>query len=253
MEVMECAGLGSRSRAAAMISGVATTGRPPVRPRSRAAARPSRVPATMSSRMNSASAAKTWNTSRPPGVVVSRASCSEVNPTPRRRRSATVVIRSCSASAVSWTRWTALPVEERAGTTVLVSADQLTQKELAQLTLATARAGQGALAQKVQEYSFRADARERLNATWRPERIIWTGEEVRDRAQELDTELESFTRLLADESASGERLTEQATQVGHRASLVAGALRGYVVRVAHLGGLYALQDDYVPLRLPRRH
>ena len=31
------------------------------------AARPSRVPATMSSRMNSASAAKTWNTSRPPG------------------------------------------------------------------------------------------------------------------------------------------------------------------------------------------
>ena len=40
--------------------------------RARAAARPSRVPATMSSRMNSARAAKTWNTRRPPGVVVSR-------------------------------------------------------------------------------------------------------------------------------------------------------------------------------------
>jgi hypothetical protein len=33
---------------------------------------------TMSSRMNSARAAKTWKTSRPPGVVVSRFSCSEV-------------------------------------------------------------------------------------------------------------------------------------------------------------------------------
>jgi hypothetical protein len=46
--------------------------RPPTRPRARAAARPSRVPETMSSRMNSASAAKTWKTSRPPGVVMSR-------------------------------------------------------------------------------------------------------------------------------------------------------------------------------------
>jgi len=72
-----------------------TVGRPPVRPRARAAARPSRVPATMISRMNSARAAKTWNTSRPPEVVVSRFSCSEVNPTSRRRRSPTVVMRSC--------------------------------------------------------------------------------------------------------------------------------------------------------------
>jgi hypothetical protein len=37
---------------------------------------------TMSSRMNSARAAKTWKTSRPPGVVVSRFSCSEVKPIP---------------------------------------------------------------------------------------------------------------------------------------------------------------------------
>ena len=67
----------------------------PTRPRARAATSPSWVPATMSSRMNSARAAKTWNTSRAPGVVVSRFSCSEVNPTSRRRRSATTVIRSC--------------------------------------------------------------------------------------------------------------------------------------------------------------
>ena len=65
-----------------------TVGRPPTRPRARAAARPSWVPETMSSRMNSARAAKTWKTSRPPGVVVSRFSCSEVNPMSRRRRSA---------------------------------------------------------------------------------------------------------------------------------------------------------------------
>ncbi|MER5322981.1 transposase [Streptosporangium roseum] len=40
--------------------------------------------------MNSASAPKTWKTRRPPGVVVSRLSCSEVKPISRRRRSATV-------------------------------------------------------------------------------------------------------------------------------------------------------------------
>src|SRR5664280_3851966 len=45
-------------------------GRPRRVPRARAASRPSRVPSTMSSRMNSARAAKTWKTSRPPGVVV---------------------------------------------------------------------------------------------------------------------------------------------------------------------------------------
>jgi hypothetical protein len=71
-------GLGSMSRAARTISGVTTLGRPPTRPRALAAVRPSRVPETISSRMNSARAANTWNTSRPPGVVVSRFSCNEV-------------------------------------------------------------------------------------------------------------------------------------------------------------------------------
>jgi hypothetical protein len=77
-----------------MISGVTTVGLPPTR--ARAAARLSRVPETMISRMNSARAAKTWQTSLPPGVVVSRFSCSEVNPTPRVRSCPTVVIRSCN-------------------------------------------------------------------------------------------------------------------------------------------------------------
>jgi len=59
-----------------------TVGLPPTRPQALAAASPSYVPATMSSLMNSATAAKTWKTRRPPGVVVSRFACSEVNPTP---------------------------------------------------------------------------------------------------------------------------------------------------------------------------
>ena len=45
--------------------------------------------------MNSARAAKTWKTSRPPDVVVSRFREAKVNPMPRRRRSPTVAIRSC--------------------------------------------------------------------------------------------------------------------------------------------------------------
>jgi hypothetical protein len=49
MEVMLVSGFGSMSRAARMISGVMTLGRPPTRPRARAEARPSRVPETMSS------------------------------------------------------------------------------------------------------------------------------------------------------------------------------------------------------------
>ena len=49
IEVIERPGSGRRSRAARMISSVATVGRPPMRPRARAAARPSLVPMTMSS------------------------------------------------------------------------------------------------------------------------------------------------------------------------------------------------------------
>src|SRR5512142_1797707 len=94
MEVMEASGLGSMSRAARILAASITVGRPPTRPRARAAASPSRVPETISSRMNSARAANTWKTSLPPGVVVSRFSCNEVKPTSLRRRSATTVIRS---------------------------------------------------------------------------------------------------------------------------------------------------------------
>ena len=43
---------------------------------------------------NSASAAKTWKTSRPPGMVVSRASYRLLKPTPWRRSGVTIWIRS---------------------------------------------------------------------------------------------------------------------------------------------------------------
>src|SRR5664280_1845021 len=60
----------------------------------------------ISSRMNSARAAKTWKTSRPPGVVVSSLSCRLLNPIPRLRRSTVRVMRSCRERA---SRWTSLP------------------------------------------------------------------------------------------------------------------------------------------------
>jgi hypothetical protein len=53
-----------------------------------------REPLHDESGMNLARAAKTWKTSRPPGVVVSSASCRDRNPVPRRRSPATMVIRS---------------------------------------------------------------------------------------------------------------------------------------------------------------
>ena len=48
---------------------VITDGRPPRRPRARAAASPAAVRSRMRSRSNSARAANTWKTSLPPGVV----------------------------------------------------------------------------------------------------------------------------------------------------------------------------------------
>ena len=50
---------------------LSTEGRPPWRPRARAAASPALVRSRIRSRSNSARAAKTWKTSLPPGVVVS--------------------------------------------------------------------------------------------------------------------------------------------------------------------------------------
>ena len=57
--------------------------RPPVRPRARAACRPSRVPSMISSRWNSSIAPRMWKTSRPVGVVVSMCCFRTTRPTPR--------------------------------------------------------------------------------------------------------------------------------------------------------------------------
>src|SRR5215213_5753524 len=70
---------------------VSTDGRPPRRPRARAAASPALVRSRMRSRSNSANAANTWKTSLPPGVVVSMASWRLRNPTPHSARPVTVV------------------------------------------------------------------------------------------------------------------------------------------------------------------
>jgi hypothetical protein len=69
---------------------VITGGRPPCRPRTRAAASPALVRSRIRSRSNSASAANTWKTSLPPGVVVSIASWRLQNPTPRSASPVTV-------------------------------------------------------------------------------------------------------------------------------------------------------------------
>ena len=65
---------------------VTTEGRPPWRPRARAAASPAAVRSRIRSRSNSAPAAKPWKTSLPPGVVVSIASWRLRNPTPHSAR-----------------------------------------------------------------------------------------------------------------------------------------------------------------------
>jgi hypothetical protein len=83
IEETVASGCASRALACRICSGVIAGGRPRRTPRALAAARPSLVPSMMSSRMNSARAAKTWKTRRPPAVVVSRASCRERNPTPQ--------------------------------------------------------------------------------------------------------------------------------------------------------------------------
>src|SRR5664279_722698 len=75
-------------RAVLTWSPVSRGGRPPRRPRARAAARPALVRSLISSRSNWANAANRWNTSRPPGEVVSIDSVSDRNPIPRVSRSA---------------------------------------------------------------------------------------------------------------------------------------------------------------------
>ena len=70
--------------------------RPPVRPRARAASRPSRVPSMISSRWNSSIAPRTWKTSRPVGVVVSICCFRTTRPTPRSRSSSASASRCFS-------------------------------------------------------------------------------------------------------------------------------------------------------------
>ena len=67
--------------------------RPPRRPRARAAARPTAARSAISSRSNSASAAKIWKTRRPVLAEVSIPSCREANATPRPASALTVSTR----------------------------------------------------------------------------------------------------------------------------------------------------------------
>ncbi len=70
-------------RALESLAGVMVAGRPPTRPRARAAATPARERSMIISLSNWASAEKTWKTRRPPGVVVSIPSWRERKPIPR--------------------------------------------------------------------------------------------------------------------------------------------------------------------------
>ena len=83
----------SAATTAAIFSASIATGRPPRRPRRRAAARPARTRSWVNDRSNCASAPKTWNRNSPCGVVVSICSVSERNAMPRSFSSFTVASR----------------------------------------------------------------------------------------------------------------------------------------------------------------
>lgn len=74
---------------------VSLRGRPPSRPRKRAASMPALVRSRIRSRSNWATPANTVKTNTPPGVVVSRCSVRLLNCTPRLARSLTRPIRCC--------------------------------------------------------------------------------------------------------------------------------------------------------------
>jgi len=78
------------------LAGVILNGRPPLRPRARAEAKPATVRSEISSRSNSANEAKIPRTSLPAALVVSIAApcpLSTFKPTPRAIRSCTVLIK----------------------------------------------------------------------------------------------------------------------------------------------------------------
>jgi hypothetical protein len=76
----------SATTTAASFSPSIATGRPPRRPRRRAAARPARTRSWIRDRSNCARAPKTWNRNSPCGVVVSICSVSDRNATSRSWR-----------------------------------------------------------------------------------------------------------------------------------------------------------------------
>ena len=75
--------------AIAMRSGVITVGRPPIRPRARAAAKPAVVRSEIMRPFICANAAQMWKNNSPPAVVVSNGSVKERNWIPRRCNSPT--------------------------------------------------------------------------------------------------------------------------------------------------------------------
>jgi hypothetical protein len=89
-------------RALAHREGDSAGGGPPTLPRLRAASRPSRVHPAIRPRSNSETVAKTWDTSRPAGVVVSMSSASERKPAPLASIVFTISRRSLGERASLW-------------------------------------------------------------------------------------------------------------------------------------------------------
>jgi hypothetical protein len=154
-------------------------------------------------------------------------------------------VKDIPENSISWDLWRDILDPSQTSARVVVFGDELTQKDLASVTHEIARAGESELAQKVQDYQKYTDLLEREMGIWRPEKLIWTGEDI----QGLGTVLENRIAALELEvrgSTRSDLIADRTAKLKEAAAVTAKALDGFVVDAAQLGGMYKLRNTVVP-------
>ncbi|WP_329167130.1 hypothetical protein OHB49_43640 (plasmid) [Streptomyces sp. NBC_01717] len=172
-----------------------------------------------------------------------------------------------------WREWRALDPDTRDTTKVLIDTGILSQRELHELVDRFAGLDGSRWARRVRDFASRLDRAARAAGGGDGSQVLWTGEEVQARFQELKASLDGLEQLLSggdfynalteidrfrnrwnrllhrkvgDSGAAVRRVLEHAGEVRRFADVVAQALNGFMVDAARFGGQYHLRDSFVP-------
>ncbi|SDM43624.1 hypothetical protein SAMN04487981_101508 [Streptomyces sp. cf386] len=190
-------------------------------------------------------------------------------------------------NALSWAEWKALPSGTSAQTPLVVTADQLSQQDLHQLTDHLAKAGRSDLAEQLQDYAKKLDAkagtelkdlRDELTAATEAKyategdaqtqdltdgqkaefdaknrrlsgQVAWDAVEIRQRANSVSSNLSDLVDTLSQHSGDSipVHTRKNSAVLGLDAMNLNLDLSGFITNAQTEGGVYTLRNEISPV------